>query len=212
MNIRLIRYVFWGLSLVFMGGIWYQYQSSLQPTARTHTADGTQMGALQLGGSFKLKNQHGHMVDIAKDKHKVRLVYFGYTFCPDLCPLALTNISQALNMLKNDRDKVAVYFITIDPKRDTQEKLKQYHLNFNPQIHMLHGTEAELEPIFKAYKVFFQKVEDDHLSDYLLDHTTFIYVLDANDAVCDVLPHTTPGEEIFRTINDHLYKRRFANK
>jgi len=139
------------------------------------------------------------------------LVFVGYTYCPDLCPLALANITQALHLLKRDKDRVETYFITIDPKRDTQEKLKEYHSNFHPNIHMLWGSDEALKPIMAAYKVFAQKVDDDSMSDYLVDHSTFIYILNKEGEVVDVMPHTTPGDEIFRSINNQLFKKNEAH-
>ena len=208
MNIKYIRYIFWLLSCILMVGLWYQYKESLVPTARVHNQEGTQMGSLNIGGPFKLKNQDGKTINSEDSKNKVRIVYFGYTYCPDLCPLALANITQAIHLLKRDKDRVETYFITIDPKRDTQEKLKEYHTNFHPNIHMLWGSHEALKPIMASYKVFAQKVEDDSMSDYLVDHSTFIYILNKKGEVVDVMPHTTPGDEIFRSINNQLFQQK----
>jgi len=73
---------------------------------------------------------------------------------------------------------------------------------------MLRGSDAELKPIMSAYKVFAQKVEDESMNDYLVDHSTFIYVLNNKGDVVDVMPHTTPGDEIFRSINNQLFQRK----
>jgi len=79
MNIKYVRYTFWLLSLVLFIGLWYQYKESLVPTARVHNQEGTQMGSLNIGGPFKLKNQDGKTINSEDSTNKVRLVYFGYT-------------------------------------------------------------------------------------------------------------------------------------
>lgn len=176
-------------------------------TAKIHNFEGETVKAFDLGGPFILKNQNGQTVKSQDSDGKIRIVYFGYTYCPDLCPLALINITEALNDLQKDRDSVATYFITIDPTRDTIPKLKEYSENFHPNIQMLYGSEAELKPIKKSYKVIAQRVDDKKLGDYLIDHSTFIYILNKNGKVVDILPHTTSGKKIKEAILTQLFYR-----
>jgi protein SCO1/2 len=98
-----------------------------------------------LGGDFSLTDQHGKRRSIHEFKGKYMLIYFGYTYCPDICPMGLTNITKALKLLERNRDDVIPIFITVDPTRDTPENLQLYAQNFHPNYVMLTGTEAEIE-------------------------------------------------------------------
>lgn len=204
-NYRILRYILWGLSVLFLIAFSIKINDLFRPIAKTHNAQGQSMTALAIGGPFNLTNQFGQNVKNTDSDGLIRILYFGYTYCPDLCPMALNNITQALDLLKNDRDKVATYFITIDPDRDTVNVLKQYSTNFHKSIQMLTGSHKDLAPVLKAYKIVHQKVTDPKMSDYLMDHSTFIYILNQKGDVVDVMPHTTPGEKIAQALHQHLF-------
>ncbi|CAO5674338.1 MAG: hypothetical protein NEHIOOID_00048 [Holosporales bacterium] len=204
-NHRIVRYVLWGLSALFLIAISFKINDLFRPIAKTHNELGQNITALKIGGPFSLTNQFGQTVKNTDSDGKIRILYFGYTYCPDLCPMALDHITQALDLLKNDRDKVATYFITIDPDRDTVAVLKQYSTNFHKSIQMLTGSYKDLEPVLKAYKIVHQKIQDPKMSDYLMDHSTFIYILNPKGDVVDVMPHTTPGEKIAQAIHQQLF-------
>jgi cytochrome oxidase Cu insertion factor (SCO1/SenC/PrrC family) len=205
MNYTILRYIIWGFAFIFAVGFGLKYKDMFSSTAKIHNVEGETVKAFDLGCPFTLKNQNGQTIKSQDSNGKIRVVYFGYTYCPDLCPLALTNITEALNDLKNDRDSVVTYFITIDPERDTIAKLKEYSENFHPNIQMLYGTEAQLKPIKKSYKVIAQRVDDKKFGDYLIDHSTFIYILNKNGKVVDILPHTTSGKKIKEAILTQLF-------
>ncbi|CAO5679203.1 MAG: hypothetical protein HEEMFOPI_01241 [Holosporales bacterium] len=202
---HIVRYVIWSLCFVLLIALFFQYQHVFTPSAKVHNIEGKAVVPMNFGGEFSLTDQYGKRISSRATQGKIRIVYFGYTYCPDLCPLALTNITEALNDLQKDRGSVATYFITIDPKRDTAEKLKEYSTNFHPDIMMLTGSEEEIKKVMKLYKVISQKVEDDKMNDYLIDHSTFIYILNEDGAVVDVLPHTTKAEKIMQVISHHLF-------
>ena len=144
MKHNFIRYAIWFLAAILAIGFSWQYKSVLSRSAKIHNVEGETVTPFDMGCSFSLKNQYGKKINSKDSNGKIRIVYFGYTYCPDLCPLALTNITDALNKLQNDRDQVVTFFITIDPKRDTIPKLNEYSENFAPSIQMLYGTEKEL--------------------------------------------------------------------
>ncbi|MBP9752947.1 MAG: SCO family protein [Proteobacteria bacterium] len=200
-----IRYFLWGLCCILLVALLLQYKYIFTPSAKIHNIEGKSFVPMDLGGDFSLIDQYGKRISSKSTSGKIRIVYFGYTYCPDLCPMALTHITEALELLEKDRSSVATYFITIDPKRDTVEKLKEYSLNFHPDILMLTGSPDELQKVMKLYKVISQKVEDKKMSDYLIDHSTFIYILNEEGQVVDVLPHTTSGEKIMQTVSHHLF-------
>jgi protein SCO1/2 len=132
-------------------------------------------------------------------------MYFGYTFCPDICPLGLQNITEGLNQLGRDIDQIVPLFITIDPERDTVENLRVYATNWHPSFVMLTGTKQQLDPVFKSYKVYVAKAKPEGtMADYLMDHSALVYLLDRNGKFVDYFPHTTDPGEIAKIIQSHL--------
>jgi len=140
-------------------------------------------GTAAIGGPFSLVDVHGNRVTEAVLKGHYSLVYFGYTNCPDICPLALHNITQALEMAGPVADTVLPVFITIDPERDTPEALGQYIANFHPRFLALTGTPAEIAAATSGYRVYAAKVEQSKgaaagaAGDYTLSHSDFIYLM-----------------------------------
>jgi len=132
----------------------------------------------KIGGSFALINQDGKKVTDADYRGKYLFVYFGYTYCPDLCPTGLQSIAHALDQLGPDAAKVQPLYITIDPARDTPEKLKQYVGSFHPRIVGLTGTAQQIADIAKKYQVYYAKGEMVDDKDYVMDHSSLIYLMD----------------------------------
>jgi protein SCO1/2 len=129
----------------------------------------------KIGGPFTLTDQDGKAVTEKTYAGKYLLVYFGYTSCPDMCPTGLQSISRALDSLKEDSDKVQPLFITIDPMRDTPQRLKEYDAAFHPKIVGLTGTKQEIAAVAKEYEVYYKKGEGDE--DYVMDHSSIIYLM-----------------------------------
>ena len=128
----------------------------------------------KIGGSFELKDQNNKIVtdrDIFKEP---ALIYFGYSFCPDICPYDLARNSETVDILEEKGFKITPIFVTLDPERDTVERIKNYTNFFHPKMIGLTGTENEINDITKKYKVFrsVPKIKND---DYLVDHSTFTY-------------------------------------
>lgn len=135
--------------------------------------------APSLGGSFTLVNQDGKIVTERDFLGKYRLVYFGYTFCPDMCPTGLQSLARTLDLLKEDSSRVRTLFITIDPARDTPAKLKEYVSSFNPTIVALTGNAQQIAEIAKAYQVYYSKQETaENEGEYVMDHSSLIYLMD----------------------------------
>jgi cytochrome oxidase Cu insertion factor (SCO1/SenC/PrrC family) len=132
----------------------------------------------KFGGPFTLVDQNGATVTDATYRGKYLLVYFGYTYCPDLCPTALQNITETLDELGPDADRIQALFITIDPARDTPAKLKEYTASFHPGIIGLTGSSAQIAAVAKAYHVTYSKAENVDDDDYIMDHSTFVYIVD----------------------------------
>jgi protein SCO1/2 len=132
-----------------------------------------------VGGPFTLTDQNGNIVTDATFKGEPFLVFFGFTHCPDVCPTTLYEMSEVLNRLGPDANKTAALFVTVDPERDTPEKLKQYISSFHPRIFGLTGTEEQIDAIKKEYRVFAKKVPTKD-GDYTMDHTAVVYLMDKN--------------------------------
>ncbi|MBO6560575.1 MAG: SCO family protein [Nisaea sp.] len=161
---------FLGLALVgsIAAGYWLVSGGRI---GQTETAD-------LVGGPFSLTDETGATLTNEDLKGRYMMVFFGYTYCPDVCPTTLTVVTQALDQLDPAvRDKVEPVFITIDPARDTSAALAAYSQHFHDKIHYLTGTPEEIAEVAKAYRVFYQKVESEEFSDYLMDHSTVTYLM-----------------------------------
>ena len=132
-----------------------------------------------IGGPFNLIDQNGNRVSDEDLRGRYFLVYFGYTYCPDLCATALTTISKALELLGDDGKSIAPVFITLDPERDTVEQLKMYAGYFHPRLIALTGTKDKIAEVAAAYRVYYAQVkkQGSDADDYILDHTSIIYLM-----------------------------------
>lgn len=130
-----------------------------------------------VGGPFQLIDQNGKTVTDADFHGKPFLVFFGFTHCPDICPTTLFEVSEIFNRLGPDAEKVSALFVTVDPERDTPEKLKLYLSSFHPRIVALGGKPEQVDAIKKAYFVFAKKVPLDG-GGYTMDHTSIVYLMD----------------------------------
>jgi len=130
-----------------------------------------------VGGPFRLLDHNGRVVTDANFKGRPFLVFFGFTHCPDICPTALFEMSEVLKRLGSDADKTAALFISVDPERDTPEKLKDYVSSFHPRVFGLTGTPAEIEAVTRAYRAYAKKVPLDG-GGYTMDHSAIVYLMD----------------------------------
>lgn len=131
--------------------------------------------ALALGGSFTLTDQNGKIRSSDEFKGKYMLVFFGYTRCPDTCPVTLAVMSEAMNELGEKSGKVQPVFITLDPKRDTPARLKEYMVNFYPGFVALTGEKSALEKVKKNYFVAAEQGEGGKIG-----HSSYVYLMDKN--------------------------------
>lgn len=148
--------------------------------------------AAPLGGPFALTDQHGVTRTDTEFRGKLMLIYFGYTYCPDACPATLAAMTQALERLGSAADAVQPIFITVDPARDTPQQLKLYAENFDPRLIALTGTPAQLDAVEHEFRVFASKVPGGVPDDYLLDHSSFIYLMGRDGKLAKLIP---PGEK-----------------
>lgn len=130
-----------------------------------------------VGGPFKLTDQDGKPVSDQNFRGKPFLVFFGFTHCPDVCPTTLFEVSEVMRKLGPDADKTAALFITVDPERDTPDKLKEYLSSFDPHLRGATGDLDTVAAVAKAYRVYYKKVPTDK-GDYTMDHTAIVYLMD----------------------------------
>ncbi len=158
-------------------------------------------GQVDVGGPFSLTDHHGQPVTDADFADRIKLIYFGFTFCPDVCPTQLTVMTTALEDMGEAADTVVPLLISVDPERDTPEALKAYVEHFHPSLVGLTGTPEEIKAVADAYYVAYYKVEDsDTAADYLMDHTSIVYVMSPSNEYLAHFTHATTPDEMAQTL------------
>lgn len=172
----LLRGLVIGLVLIVAMGVWFHLRPSpYEPVRIVRTS-----GEALIGGPFQLVNHHGHRVIDSDFRGHLMLVYFGYTFCPDVCPLDMARLSAALDILEGrgaDMSLIWALFVTIDPGRDSPRILDKFVTAFHPRLMGLTGSHAQIAKAAAAYKVYYAKVPGDEGADYLMNHSNNIYVM-----------------------------------
>lgn len=158
-----------------------------------------------IGGAFALTDQAGKARTDRDFRGKYLLVYFGFTFCPDVCPTDLQAIGLAMDQLGAKADAVQPLFVTLDPARDTVEQLAQYVPLFHPKLVGLTGSEAAIAATAEAYRVYFRRVPfEKNPADYTVDHSAFVYLVDPDGKYLGFFPPGTPAERMVEMIKPHL--------
>jgi cytochrome oxidase Cu insertion factor (SCO1/SenC/PrrC family) len=158
-----------------------------------------------VGGPFELTDQTGQLRTERDFRGKLMLVYFGFTFCPDICPTDLQAIGLALDRLGSDGDKVQPLFVTVDPERDTPQHLAEYVSMFHPRLIGLTGSTEAIRKAAAAYKVYYAKVSlGKAIDDYTVDHTAFIYLMDRDGNYLGFFPPGTSADRMVEIIRPRL--------
>lgn len=166
--------------------------------------DALMWGEEPVGGPFELIDHTGARRTDADYHGKLALIYFGYTYCPDVCPTDLQAMTSALDLLGHAARVVQPLFITIDPERDTPKHLASYVALFHPRLVGLTGEANAIRRAARAYKVHYAKVVLPDSSDYAIDHSAFIYLMDAQGQYLGFFPPGTSPERIAAIIQPHL--------
>ncbi len=156
-----------------------------------------------IGGPFTLVDQDGNTVTDADFRGRYMLIYFGYTFCPDICPTGLTRNSDALELMGDAADKVVPMFITVDPERDNVEHMKDYADFFHPRLVALTGSPEQTAAVAKAYRVYSAKAQEEgaDADDYLMDHTSITYVMGPEGTSLSHCSHDVSPERMAERLN-----------
>lgn len=160
---------------------------------------------LTIGGDFTLTDHNSQPFKLEQLRGKLVMVFFGYTYCPDICPTELATMAKLLKQLGNDSDKVSALFISVDPERDTPEKLKNYVPFFSPHLVGLTGTQDEIDKVTKAYriqtKIHSKKENSDY---YLVDHSANLYVIGEQGKLIHIIPFGLPAEHILNVLKTEI--------
>ena len=155
------------------------------------TASGSFM---KLGGPFTLVDQHGRPVTDRDLKGKPTVMFFGFTYCPEVCPTTLAALTAWMKALGPDADRLNVVYVTIDPERDTPKQLALYLSSFDPRIRGLTGTPAQIAQIAHEYGVYYQKVPLAG-GGYTMDHSSAVYLMDARGGFQGVIGYQEPARQ-----------------
>lgn len=174
----------------FAGGHAYRWQQDNQNIAAEYSA--------YTGGDFTLQAAQGD-VSLHDFSGRVVLLYFGYTYCPDVCPTSLALMGEAMRQLENEHN-VKGLLISIDPERDTPEKLKEYAPFFHPEITGIVTDEHRTLEVATRYGAYYKKAEREEGKEYLVDHTSRIYLIDQQGKLAGVINHGATAQEIVERV------------
>ncbi len=180
-----------------------QAQEADEPSAAA-LMDALMWGQEPIGGPFRLIDHTGAVRTDADYRGKLALIYFGYTHCPDVCPTDLQAMASVLDLLGDAGQAVQPLFITVDPERDTPGHLANYVPLFHPRLVGLTGEASVIRQVARAYKVYHAKVILEDASEYAIDHSAFIYLVDREGRYLGFFPPGTSPERIATVIRPHL--------
>ncbi len=164
-----------------------------------------QAGLPKIGGPFTLVNQDGKTVTEVDFLGSHMLVYFGYTYCPDVCPTSLSAMAGALDILGPKADKITPVFITVDPERDDPAALKSYIEHFHPRLVGLTGSVEQVKAAAKAYKAYYAKSGDGYNDgEYAMDHSSITYLMGPDGLFVTHFGHGVEGEVMAKKLAELL--------
>lgn len=181
-------------TLALLGGLfaYLQFNRANDPFAQCRQG---QVAGGDIGGPFTLVNTAGQTVTDAEVLTKPSLVYFGYTFCPDVCPFDMARNVEAVDILAERGIEVTPVFISIDPERDTPEALADYASNMHPDLVALTGSPEQVKAASQSYKTFYRKQESED-EFYLVDHSTFTYLMVPGTGFVDFFRREITSEQM----------------
>ena len=174
------------------------YQIKTQPVIVQDMPSTQPVAGLDITADFTLQNQDGETVTAKNWPDHYLLIYFGFTHCPDICPLGLGKMAEALSALPNDQvDKIQPLFITVDPARDTPAELKNYVGLFAKHLQGLTGTQQQIDKVIKHFRVYAQKqIIDGDDTNYMMNHSSYTYLMAPDGRMIDVYAHDMTGPDM----------------
>jgi protein SCO1/2 len=174
-----------------------------QPSTAAQMMDDLMFGRVPIGGPFNLVDQNGRRRSDSEFRGKLMIVYFGYTFCPDVCPTDLMAITQALDRLGPLAETIQPVFITLDPERD-DKVMTEYLSAFHKSFIGLTGSPREIREVADAYKVFYARVQDPQTGEYSIDHSGVIYLLGRDGKYLGFMPPQTAPDRLTEILRRYL--------
>jgi len=186
------------VALVFLGGLWVVTGGQDSGDKYAQCRKTAVAGGAQIGGAFTLVDENGATVTDRDVIDQPSLVYFGYTFCPDVCPLDNARNAEAVEILESRGDIVKPVFISIDPQRDTPEILRDFTDNLHPRMVGLTGTPEQVKAASQTYRTYFKKQETEEGNEqfYLVDHSTFTYLVFPDEGFIEFFKRDTTPEAL----------------
>ena len=166
------------------GFAYYEIQNqTAQVVNKKYAEDNAHLpvAGIEIKGDFSLNTHLGKAVTNKSYTGQHKLIYFGFTYCPAICPTELQKISQVMNILDTDASEIQPLFITVDPERDTETVMESYVGLFHPALVGLTGTNEQIQNTIQNFRVFARKVHDPDMSDYTIDHSSYIYLMGPHD-------------------------------
>lgn len=177
-QMRLIRIIILSIVAFIIGAGWAFWDIRNNPGASIDKGSrSVPVAGVKIGGPFTLTDHNGKVVTDQDYAGSYKLIYFGFTFCPSICPTELQKMTKAMNALGEQSKAVQPLFITIDPERDTVDVMKDYISLFGSRFVGLTGTTDQIGDVLKSYRVFAQKAQDPSMDEYTMDHSSFIYFM-----------------------------------
>lgn len=164
----------------------------------------TSSGTALVGGPFALTDHTGRPVTEETFRGRYMLIYFGYTYCPDVCPATLQVLMSALESMGEAADQVQPIFITVDPQRDTVEEMARYVQYFGDPLIGLTGTSEQVDEAARAYRVYHQRAEDDQGDAYLVDHTSILYLMGPDGKFVKHFNYDSDPEDLAAEISEYV--------
>ena len=201
------------LACAFAGGIligvagWLLWPRHLEEPSASALMDAVMWGTEPVGGPFALIDHTGQPRTDADFRGKLLLIYFGFTYCSDVCPTDLQAIATALDRLGPEGEAVQPLFITIDPERDTPEQLQAHMALFHPRLVGLTGDANRIRQVARAYKVYVGKSEPAKRISSDIDHSGFIFLVDAGGKYIGFLPPGTSADRMAEAVRRQLAAR-----
>jgi protein SCO1/2 len=212
--LRLIRWIaFAGIALLLAAIAVFEFAPGvrelfLPPSGRTASASNEDTvsvpAGVPIGGPFQLTDDKGHSVTDASYRGHWMLVFFGYTNCPDECPLTLQKMATTLHDLGPFADGIAPLFITVYPAHDTPERLASYLENFDTRINGLTGNDEQIAAVAKAYQVYYEPGRNEESGADLVSHSTFLYLMDPSDKLNELFSQDVTPEKLTAALRTRL--------
>jgi protein SCO1/2 len=208
---RLVRTAILSVVALAVGigvGLIQKEMQSARTVSKGSVESDAPIAGLNIGGPFNLTDHTGTEVTEKTYDGDYKLIYFGFTYCPAICPTELQKISRVMSGLEKSNpdaaEQIQPLFITIDPERDTVPVMQEYVRLFHPRLIGLTGTVPQIDFVKKRYRVFANKVEDGTQNDYTMDHSSFIYLMSPDDTLLGMYRTSDTADDIYTDIIKQL--------